>query len=76
MTGYTTIPVPRSVREKLEKAKGKESWGSFLLKLYKAYEESKRKKAFDELTNMLSEEELAKMEESYKEFRKRFRVRA
>ena len=72
---YVTISVPRKVKEILEKVKGKDSWGDFLLKLYGEYMRLKRAKAFNELKSTLSTEELENIEKSMREFREKFRLR-
>lgn len=75
MGKYVTISVPAAVKSLLEKAKGKEEWGSFLLKLYAETQRLKSKKAFKELTEILNEEDLKAIIESSKEFRERFAFR-
>ncbi len=75
LSNYVTISVPARVKKMLEKAKGKEDWGSFLLKLYVEARRLKSKRAFDELTRILTEEDLRAIAESSKEFREGFRLR-
>ena len=75
MTKYATISVPADVKNLLEKAKGKEEWGEFILNLYTETRRLKSKKAFKELTEILTEEDLKTMTESSKEFRERFAFR-
>ena len=72
---YVTISVPVDVKKLLEKAKGRDEWGSFLLKLYAEVKRLKSKKAFEELTNTLTDEDLKAIIESSKEFRERFAFR-
>jgi hypothetical protein len=72
---YATISVPVDVKNLLEKAKGKEEWGEFILKLYTEVQRLKSKKAFEELTEILTEEDLKAITESSKEFRERFAFR-
>ena len=75
MTKYATISVPADIKNLLEKAKGKEEWGEFILNLYTETRRLKSKKAFKELTEILTEEDLKTMTESSKEFRERFAFR-
>jgi hypothetical protein len=75
LTKYATISVPADVKSLLEKAKGKEEWGEFILNLYTETRRLKSKKAFKELTEILTEEDLKTMTESSKEFRERFAFR-
>ncbi|MFQ6068818.1 MAG: hypothetical protein ACE5KD_04655 [Candidatus Bathyarchaeia archaeon] len=75
MGKYVTISVPVDVKKLLEKAKGRDEWGSFLLKLYAEVKRLKSKKAFEELTSTLTDEDLKAIIESSKEFRKRFAFR-
>lgn len=75
MGKYTTISVPIEVKKALEKAKGKDEWGEFLLNLYAEVKRLKSKKAFKQLTTTLTEEELKAILESSKEFRERFAFR-
>ncbi|MCS4540962.1 MAG: hypothetical protein HY929_01365 [Euryarchaeota archaeon] len=75
MGKYATISVPVDVKKLLEKAKGRDEWGSFLLKLYAEVKRLKSKKAFEELANTLTGEDLKAIIESSKEFRERFAFR-
>jgi hypothetical protein len=75
LTKYATISVPVDVKNLLEKAKGKEEWGEFILNLYTETRRLKSKKAFKELTEILTEEDLKTMTESSKDFRERFAFR-
>lgn len=72
MSKYVTISVPVEVKEKLEKAKGNKEWGEFLLDLYTEIRLLKGKKSFEELTSLLTNEELKSMIESSEEFREKF----
>jgi len=72
---YVTISVPIEVKKVLEKAKGDEEWGDFLLKLYVELKNLKGKRAFEELTKILIEDDLKAIVESSKEFRRRFQFR-
>ena len=75
MTEYATISVPVEVKKRLEKAKGKKEWGEFLLELYTETKLFKSKKAFQELTETLTDEDLEIIAESSKEFREKFTFR-
>ena len=72
---YSTISVPINVKKLLEKAKGRDEWGDFLLNLYAEVKRLKSKKAFEELANTLTDEDLKAIIESNKEFRERFAFR-
>jgi len=72
---YSTISVPAEIKSRLEKAKGKLEWGEFILKLYTEAHRLKSKKAFENLTETLTEEDLKNMTESNKEFREKFAFR-
>jgi len=75
LTTYATISVPAEVKKLLEKAKGDDEWGKFLLDLYLEAKRLKGKKAFEELVNMLNKEDLKAILESSKEFRERLALR-
>lgn len=75
MGKYATISVPVDVKKLLERAKGKDEWGDFLLNLYFDVQKLRSKKAFEELTSTLTEEDLKSILESSKEFRERFAFR-
>jgi len=51
LTGYAKISVPVYVKKLLEKAKGKDKWGKFLLNLYTEAKKLNSEKAFEELAN-------------------------
>ena len=72
---YATISVPVEVKKRLEKAKGKKDWGAFLLEMCTETQRLKSKKAFDELTKLLTEEDLNAIEGSSREFREKFALR-
>ncbi len=72
---YVTISVPADVKNLLEKAKGKDEWGKFLLNLYAEVKRLKSKKAFEELANTLTDEDFKAILESSKEFRERLAFR-
>ena len=75
MKKYTTISVPAEIKSRLETAKGKQEWGEFILKLYTEANRLKSKKAFEKLTETLTEEDLKTMTESSKEFREKFELK-
>jgi len=72
---YVTISVPADVKRLLEKVKGKDEWGKFLLNLYAEVKRLKSKRAFEELASTLTDEDLKAILESSKEFRERFTFR-
>jgi hypothetical protein len=72
---YSTISVPADIKNLLEKAKGDNEWGEFLVSLYAEAKRLKSKKAFDELARTLTEKDLDAILESSKELRERFRLR-
>lgn len=72
---YSTISVPAEIKSRLETTKGKQEWGEFILKLYNDAHRLKSKKAFETLTETLTEEDLKTMTESSKEFREKFEFR-
>jgi len=67
-----TISVPADVKRLLEKVKGRDEWGKFLLNLYAEVKRLKSKRAFDELASTLTDEDLKAILESSREFRERF----
>ena len=75
MGKYVTISVPADVKKLLEKVKGRDEWGKFLLNLYAEVKRLKSKRAFEELASTLTDEDLKAILESSKEFRKRFTFR-
>ena len=75
MGKYVTISVPADVKRLLEKVKGKDEWGKFLLNLYAEVKRLKSERAFEELASTLTDEDLKAIIESSKEFRERFTFR-
>lgn len=75
LSKYATISVPVEVKKRLEKAKGKKEWGTFLLEMCTETQRQKSKKAFDEMTKLLTEDDLNAIEESSREFREKFTLR-
>jgi len=72
---YSTISVPADIKNLLEKAKGDNEWGEFLVSLYAEAKRLRSKKAFDELAKTLTEKDLDAILESSKELRERFKLR-
>jgi len=72
---YATISVPIEVKKVLEKAKGEDEWGKFLLNLYAEVKRLRSVRAFEELAETLTDEELKAIAESSREFRERFSFR-
>jgi len=75
MKKYTTISVPEEIKRLLERAKGKEEWGKFLLELYTEARRMRGEEAFERLAETLTDEDLKSVVESSKEFRRRFALR-
>ena len=75
MSDYSTISVPRRVKETLEKDKGDRDWGEYLLKLYEEAKERRRAKAFRELKKLLTSEDLDKVLKESRKFREGFKFR-
>jgi hypothetical protein len=75
LSKYATISVPIDIKKRLEKAKGKKEWGEFLLEMCTEGQRLKSKKAFEELTQTLSEDDLNAMADSSREFREKFTFR-
>jgi uncharacterized protein CbrC (UPF0167 family) len=75
LSKYATISVPIEIKERLEKAKGEKEWGEFLLEMCTEVQTLKGKKAFEELRQLLSKDDLKTLRESSKEFRENFKLR-
>ena len=75
MSKYVTISVPIEVKKRLEEAKGEKEWGEFLIEMYTEGQRQKGKKAFEELRQLLSKEDLKAIRQSSKEFRENFKLR-
>ncbi len=71
MMTYTTIPVRREVKERLEKFKGEREWSEFLNDLIDEVIKVRREESFRKLRE-LSLEHLEEIEESHKRFRREF----
>ena len=74
MARYATISVPVEVKRLLERDKGSETWGSYLLRLYRQAKASRGERAFRELLKLLSREDLERIKGESSEFRRRFRL--
>lgn len=75
MGKYSTISVPEDVKAVLEKRKGDKEWGEYLIEIYEAAEEERRRRAFEKTREMLTEEDYESMRRSSKEFRERLKPR-
>jgi predicted CopG family antitoxin len=75
MKRYATISVPEDVKMLLERAKGRDEWGKFLLGLYAEVRRMRGEEAFERLAETLTDEDLKSVVESSKEFRGRFALR-
>lgn len=75
MGKYATISVPIEVKKQLELLKDNKTWGEFLLEACVDVKSLKGKKAFEELRELLSEDDLKAIRESSEEFRKNFALR-
>ncbi len=75
MGKYSTISVPEDVKTILEKRKGDKEWGEYLIEIYEAAEEERRRRAFEKMREMLTEEDYESMRRSSEEFRERLRLR-
>ncbi|MGB9631066.1 MAG: antitoxin VapB family protein [Candidatus Methanodesulfokora sp.] len=66
---YTTIPVKKDVKRRLEKFKGDKEWSSFLNDLLNEVIEARRGESFRKLRE-LTLRHLEEIEESHKKFRR------
>ncbi|MDE1850542.1 MAG: hypothetical protein KGH54_01980 [Candidatus Micrarchaeota archaeon] len=71
----TTISVNMRLKRKLDEAKGKEDWDTFIEALYIAWKSESGKRAFEAARKMLTKGDMKSIEKSYKEFRKGFVLR-
>jgi len=76
LSKYATISVPVEVKKSPEEMKGTKEWGEFLLEMCAEWQRLKGKKAFEELRQLLTKEDLKAMRESSKEFRENFKLRS
>ena len=75
MSDYSTISLPKKIKEILDKDRGGMDWGEYLLRLYTEAKEKRRREAFEKLRSILSEEDLERISEEYEKFRKEFSFR-
>jgi hypothetical protein len=73
---YATISVPVEVKKRLAEMKGEKEWGKFLLEMGTEGQRLKGKKAFEELRQLLTEDDLKAMRASSKEFKENFKLRS
>jgi predicted CopG family antitoxin len=76
MGKYATISVPADVKKVLEKAKGRHEWGEFLFSLYSEASRLSSRRAFEELTSLLTTEDLESILKTSREFRERLAFRS
>jgi len=74
LSNYSTISVPGDVKRTLEEAKGERDWGRFLMDLFAEAEAAKRGRAFSELAEVLTDEDLEAIGESSREFREKMKI--
>jgi hypothetical protein len=72
MSKFATISVPVEVKALLEKIKGDKEWGEFLLEMCSETQRPIGKEAFEELRELLTEEDRAAIRKSSREFRETF----
>jgi hypothetical protein len=72
MRKYAKIRVPAQIKAQLQKGKGNQTWGNYLKELNTEHRLLKSKKAFQELTSLLTEDDVKAMAESSKKFRENF----
>ena len=75
LKGYATISVPSKVKQELEGMKKDKEWSEFLAELAHEVKILRSRKAFRELSELLSEEELDRIEECAGEFREGLKLR-
>ncbi len=75
MSSYSTISLPKEIKEILEKDKGNAEWGEYLLRLYQEVKEKRRREAFEKLRRTLSEEDLSNVLEESKKLRSELELR-
>ena len=68
---YTTIPVKREIKERLEKFKGEREWSSFLNDLINEVIRIRREESFRKLRE-LSLKHLNEIEKPHRKFRREF----
>jgi hypothetical protein len=75
MSNYSTISIPKRVKQVLEKDKGDRDWGEYLLNLYEEVKAEKRARAFKKLRELLSEDDLERILEESRLLRKGLALR-
>ena len=70
----TTISISEEVKEKLEIEKGDMSWDEFLLLLIEEYRKKKVERGIDKLRQILTDEDIKKIEDSHKKMHEEFRI--
>ncbi len=71
MVKYSTISVPERVKAFLEKRKGDKDWGEYLIEIYEAAEEARRRRAFQEIREMLTDQDYENIRRSSRESREK-----
>ncbi|MEJ2771690.1 antitoxin VapB family protein [Stygiolobus sp. CP8521M] len=69
-----TISVSEEVKEKLEREKGDLSWDEFLLLLVNEYKKKRAERGLTRLREILSEDDIKRIEESHKEMHEEFKL--
>ena len=75
MSKYAQFQFQLKLKSVWKNAKGEKEWGEFLLEMCTEGQRLKGKKAFEELRQLLSKEDLKAIRESSKEFRENFKLR-
>jgi predicted CopG family antitoxin len=71
---FTTISISEETKKKLESEKGDMSWDDFLLLLMNEYRKKKAEKGIAELRNLITNEDIEKIEESHKKMHEIFKL--
>jgi predicted CopG family antitoxin len=71
---FTTISISEETKKKLESEKGDMSWDDFLLLLMNEYRKKKAEKGIAELRNLITGEDIEKIEESHKKMHEIFKL--
>jgi predicted CopG family antitoxin len=71
---FTTISISEETKKKLESEKGDMSWDDFLLLLMNEYRKKKAEKGIAELRNLITNEDIEKIEESHKKMHEMFEL--
>jgi len=72
MAKMTTISIREDVKKRLDRMRKGKDWNSFLLELAEKADRYEKAKAIEELREMLSDEELSRIAEESRAFRKSF----